>query len=155
MRIITPLTSFSTRYALHSISCHHHHPELEDGDEAHSGKPGDMERHGAAGVAVRLRRRIRVRHDHRVRLLQLQRLLVRTTCFHCLVIAENIFQLRFGSSKVFVLASLGQFFSCFRTGVILEIDGPFVFIASVLSLHLHSICVWTIYQSCSFLGKVS
>uniref|UniRef100_A0ACD5XUD5 Uncharacterized protein n=1 Tax=Avena sativa TaxID=4498 RepID=A0ACD5XUD5_AVESA len=35
-----------------------------------------MERHGAAGVAVRLRRRIRLCHGHRFRKLQLQRFLL-------------------------------------------------------------------------------
>jgi hypothetical protein len=46
-------------------------------DEAHTGEPGDMERHGASGVTVRLRRRIHLCNVHRFRLLQLQRFLVR------------------------------------------------------------------------------
>ena len=39
-------------------------------------EPRDMERHGAAAVAVRLRRRLHLLHGLRLRLLQLQRLLV-------------------------------------------------------------------------------
>uniref|UniRef100_A0A8R7PYB9 Uncharacterized protein n=1 Tax=Triticum urartu TaxID=4572 RepID=A0A8R7PYB9_TRIUA len=46
------------------------------GDEARRGEPGDMERHGAAAVAVRLRRRLRLLVGLRLRLLQLRRLLV-------------------------------------------------------------------------------
>lgn len=46
------------------------------GDEGCSGEPRDMERHGAAGVAMRVRRRLRRRHGLRFRLLQLHRFLV-------------------------------------------------------------------------------
>lgn len=74
-------------------------------DEGRGGKPGDLERIGAAGVAMRIGRRVHGRYGNRVWLLQLHRLLVISLPFLCLFpsLLRVRRALRFGKDAIFLI----------------------------------------------------